>query len=454
MERKKIILFTVITISLIFIIAVISVIATRNKNLFFPKTSDCEVSDWSDWGPCDIDSGTQTRTRTILVPSVNGNCPASDDLTQIQNCDVNCVMSDWSEFSPCPLDPETNYRIGEQTKTRTVLVQSKNNGTVCPTDTFTQDCQDCILTPYFGNSLCNQYTFTQTGTMERNGINGNAKGVGVTECPTPGQGPQVTRNCSPTLIGSWAFTNVTFSTTFLSILDSSDRSTNNINKMTFTTNNNNPSNNLPSIVTFGTVPTMQISPGMPGYSCSLDLISKMTTDHACDNNVCDISSFTISWVVNMTSFNHQLLFQISPLQKLAFGNNDPVQLQLNPVQLSLFDDQNTINSSVSVLLNVWHIIHLVFDAPSSNFYYYVDGNKMGPYHISTPLRPEPDSMPKFKIFDGQMLNEYTNVPGYYAEIRVLKGPMKQIDIKNDISRIISDNNLGKLRFPSMADPTL
>jgi len=68
---------------------------------------DCEVSEWSLWSDCsqECDSGTQSRTRSVLVEPLNGGlaCPS---LSESQSCNthacpVDCEVSEWSLWSDC-----------------------------------------------------------------------------------------------------------------------------------------------------------------------------------------------------------------------------------------------------------------------------------------------------------------------------------------------------------------
>ena len=66
-----------------------------------PQPVDCQVSDWSDWGPCSkqCGGGTQTQTRTITVQSRNGGKECPSLLTQTKACNEQlcpaCKYLDW-----------------------------------------------------------------------------------------------------------------------------------------------------------------------------------------------------------------------------------------------------------------------------------------------------------------------------------------------------------------------
>lgn len=66
-----------------------------------PQPVDCQVSDWSDWGPCSkqCGGGTQTQTRTITVQPRNGGKECPSLLTQTKACNEQlcppCKYLDW-----------------------------------------------------------------------------------------------------------------------------------------------------------------------------------------------------------------------------------------------------------------------------------------------------------------------------------------------------------------------
>ena len=238
---------------------------------------------------------------------------------------VDCVVSDWSPWSSCPInDATTGYKQGVQTRSRTIITQPSNNGLVCPPLTDSQDCNDCKVKSAW-NGICNPWTLQETGSQQ---IQLLPKGDGAVQCPTnlnaDGTIMSVSRPCPSTLTGapgviaSWNFANPTFSTDQTTVTIP-DRSGNN-NNMVFTSTVNTPYNKLPLFVTNGTVPTMQMtydpslgSQSGDGHGISLsnsapDLLSQLTVPAPyCNGRSCR-SSFTISWVINMTMLQHQILF--------------------------------------------------------------------------------------------------------------------------------------------------
>lgn len=93
--------------------------------------TNCQVSEWSAWGPCN--NNQQTRSRTVITsPSGNGQtCPT---LTDTQSCvpDTDCVVSAWSDWTPC------NNNV--QTRTRGVVIIPSGTGVICPALTQSQSC--------------------------------------------------------------------------------------------------------------------------------------------------------------------------------------------------------------------------------------------------------------------------------------------------------------------------
>ncbi|MDD9935209.1 MAG: thrombospondin type-1 domain-containing protein [Myxococcales bacterium] len=106
-----------------------------------PCPIDCQVSPWSDWGECSVScgGGTQTRTRSVTVEPSNGGvmCPALESSRPCNThaCPVDCEVSDWSEWGDCDCDSGLEYRI------RSVTVEPKNGGAGCPA---LEDSRACV----------------------------------------------------------------------------------------------------------------------------------------------------------------------------------------------------------------------------------------------------------------------------------------------------------------------
>lgn len=105
---------------------------------------DCVQGDWvtSDCSThCGV--GTQTVSRPTLQQPANGGAACgSSSYTQSCSdyslCPVNCVLSGWSSYSAC----SATCGVGQQTRTRSVLVQPSNGGALC--DTNLTDTISCI----------------------------------------------------------------------------------------------------------------------------------------------------------------------------------------------------------------------------------------------------------------------------------------------------------------------
>jgi Thrombospondin type 1 domain len=180
-----------------------------NDNGVLGCSKDCKVGPWSNWGPCattwSCGNGTQTRTRPIINNKSPGglDCPA---LTESQACSVpcptNCVMSGWSGFSTCRPNVGT-CGAGSQTKTRTVVIPSANGGTPCGALTESQACTvpcptNCVMNDWSAFSACKPYsgscgagTQSRTRTVRTQPTNGGTACPGTTEiqgcsvpCPT------------------------------------------------------------------------------------------------------------------------------------------------------------------------------------------------------------------------------------------------------------------------------
>ena len=154
---------------------------------------DCEMNDWSAYGPCSktCGTGTQSRTRTVKTAAQHSGTPCPTDTTQTQNCNtqgcpVNCVMNDWSGWSGCSRTCGT----GTQSSTRTVKTAAQHGGTACPTVTTqtqycnTQGCPaNCVQSGWSGWSACyykawphNAYFKNRSRTTTTAEINGGTCG--------------------------------------------------------------------------------------------------------------------------------------------------------------------------------------------------------------------------------------------------------------------------------------
>ncbi len=97
---------------------------------------NCQLSPWSSWSACDTTcgGGQQFRTRTIIVQGSNGGtvCDSTDLIEfracNTQPCPLDCQVSAWSAWSAC----DTSCGGGTRFRTRTIVVPSANGGAACP----------------------------------------------------------------------------------------------------------------------------------------------------------------------------------------------------------------------------------------------------------------------------------------------------------------------------------
>jgi len=123
---------------------------------------DCSVSGWSAWGACSTScgGGAQTRSRSVLVASLNGgaSCPPLSDsqACNAQPCPVDCQVSGWGGWGACSVA----CGGGTQVSIRTVLVAPANGGLSCPTLSQSQTCNnfgcpvDCQVSAWQNSGGC------------------------------------------------------------------------------------------------------------------------------------------------------------------------------------------------------------------------------------------------------------------------------------------------------------
>ncbi|CAK5220737.1 unnamed protein product [Aphanomyces euteiches] len=133
-----------------------------------PCTLDAVMGPWSDWSTCD-DSGRKTRTRAIVSAACHGGQPAGHTVeTTTDGCgSIICNTKN----NPWPIDPKTgddlwgpcDQQTGTQTRTR-AIISKPTDGTICET-TQTRTCAvNCVLDTWGAWSTCNTCTGLQNRT--------------------------------------------------------------------------------------------------------------------------------------------------------------------------------------------------------------------------------------------------------------------------------------------------
>jgi hypothetical protein len=118
---------------------------------------NCKVSEWSEWGECEKETGKKATTRVVTVLPRHGGAPCPE-LREDKDCVINCEVSDFSEFDEC------NKHNGLKTRVRNVVVNPKNGGNECPSLEQHAKCAvDCELSEWSDWSACD----TTTGVVTR-----------------------------------------------------------------------------------------------------------------------------------------------------------------------------------------------------------------------------------------------------------------------------------------------
>jgi len=102
----------------------------------------CEMSDWSDFSECSetCGEGVRARTRTVTTEAMHGGdeCPSALETAVCKDaeCPVDCEVSDFTEWGDCNVtcDP------GLQIRFRSVTQDALHGGAECPALSETRDC--------------------------------------------------------------------------------------------------------------------------------------------------------------------------------------------------------------------------------------------------------------------------------------------------------------------------
>jgi len=175
------------------------------------KPVDCKLSDWSEWTKCSVEcgGGVQTRSRTLISPAKNGGkCGPLTETREcnIQPCPKDCQVSDWNEWTSCTAP----CGGGKQTRTRTVIQPSVGDGKACPSLVEAKECNtnkcpvDCKVGEWSAWSACDKECGSGTQFRTRR-ILQEAANAGQ-ECPALKE----TRACNTQLcikdceVGQWS----------------------------------------------------------------------------------------------------------------------------------------------------------------------------------------------------------------------------------------------------------
>merc|ERR1719247_2578024 len=124
---------------------------------------DCEVTAFSPWTTCSksCGGGMKTRQRGVNIFAAFGGVPCPTNLYEVapcktDACPVDCVVSTFTPWSAC----SKSCGVGEQTRTRTIDIETESGGKVCPDLSETQQCegykctQDCIVSAFTEYTTC------------------------------------------------------------------------------------------------------------------------------------------------------------------------------------------------------------------------------------------------------------------------------------------------------------
>jgi hypothetical protein len=135
----------------------------------------CEVSGWTSWAACNADcgGGLKQRTRKVTVPAAfsGDKCPSLKDtaVCNVHPCPVHCKVSNWGDWGKC----NAECGGGKKHRTRTVTIDAKFEGDVCPSLTAVESCNTqpcpvhCVVSDWSTYSACTKSCGTGTKSRKR-----------------------------------------------------------------------------------------------------------------------------------------------------------------------------------------------------------------------------------------------------------------------------------------------
>ncbi|KFH13639.1 sushi domain (scr repeat) domain-containing protein, partial [Toxoplasma gondii VAND] len=110
-------------------------------------SSECLVSDWSEWSVCTASCGfgTRTRQRSVETPPTESGGAGCPDLQESEecfsNCPVSCVVGEWEDWGECT---DLCHQVGVlepiTTRSRAVLLEAPD----CPPPSTLIQSQSCV----------------------------------------------------------------------------------------------------------------------------------------------------------------------------------------------------------------------------------------------------------------------------------------------------------------------
>ncbi|KAF8819960.1 sushi domain (scr repeat) domain-containing protein, partial [Cardiosporidium cionae] len=143
------------------------------------QTVNCSLSDWSDWGNCDVScgGGRQASKRLILAYPSSGGTSCATTVRFKEGCNsiscvIDCTVTGWSAWSSCT----ATCGSGSQRRTRSIIKNKNEFGRTCPPLSENQVCgsypcpTDCVVSTWNNWSSCNGACGEATRTRTRSVI--------------------------------------------------------------------------------------------------------------------------------------------------------------------------------------------------------------------------------------------------------------------------------------------